>query len=321
MDIKDLYYSLEPKTLLVRVRQFLENNLVRFQAQSGIAVADFLKILELYLQATVVRHDERVFIQKRGISIGSAVAPVLSEIYLSFLDLKLHDLIRNCSPSVVLVRRYVDDLLFCSTDASLTAALEKAACDSSPELKFSVDRPESGSLQFLDLQLKHPSSLCWEYGKPTLKPLPPFHSCHSKHVKAGIVRNLINSTLKKSCSHSISSALGRLFDRFGASGYPQDYVSNQLLFLVSAKKKCEVSPKPTKRVVLPFFHQISRNLRSIGNRHGVSTVFSNDYKLSRMTPFASAKDSCTKKHREKEVNCVMGVVYKMPFDCGLCYLG
>ncbi|CAN7939726.1 unnamed protein product [Ixodes hexagonus] len=74
MDIKDLYYSLEPKTLLVRVRQFLENNLVRFQAQSGIAVADFLKILELYLQATVVRHDERVFIQKRGKSIGSGVA-------------------------------------------------------------------------------------------------------------------------------------------------------------------------------------------------------------------------------------------------------
>ncbi|CAN7978382.1 unnamed protein product [Ixodes persulcatus] len=200
--------TLFAKTLLERVGQFLENNLVRFQSHSGIGEADFLRILELYLKATVVQHNNRDFIQKRGICIGSAVAPILSEIYLSYLDLKLHDIIRNRSPSDVLVRRYVDDLLICSTDSNLAASLEKAPLNSSPELKFSVDRPERGNLQFLDLQLKHlrsanscvtthPSSLCWEYGKPNGKPLLPFYSCHSKHVKAGIVRNLVNSALKK----------------------------------------------------------------------------------------------------------------------------
>lgn len=29
--------------------------------------------------------------------------------------------------------------------------------------------------------------------------------------------------------------------------------------------------------------------------------------------------SCNKKHRQKGADFVYGVVYKIPFDCGLCY--
>lgn len=148
MDIKDLYYSLEPKTLLERVGSFFLNNIVRFQSQSGIGVTDFLRILELNLRATMVQNNNRDFIQKRGICIGSVVAPILLEIYLSYLDLKLHDIIRNRSPSDVLVRRYAEDLLICSTDSKLAASLEKAAFDSSPELKLSVDRLEGVAYKF-----------------------------------------------------------------------------------------------------------------------------------------------------------------------------
>lgn len=46
----------------------------------------------------------------------------------------------------------------------------------------------------------------------------------------------------------------------------------------------------------------------------------NDVRLNRLTPFAFAKTSCAKQHKGRDVNCVSGIVYKIPFDCGLCYI-
>lgn len=174
MDIKNLYYSLDPKTLLNRVSNFLEDNLVEFQSQSKTSVPDCLRISELYLQATVVKYDGVDFIQKQGICIGSAVAPVLSDIYLSFLDVRLVGLIQSRSPGVILLLRYVDDILVCTTHASLSALVENFVYEGVPELKFSAKRPVNDCLQFIDIQIKTASSLCWQYGKTEVKPLLPF---------------------------------------------------------------------------------------------------------------------------------------------------
>lgn len=134
----------------------------------------------------------------------------------------------------------------------MAASPEKAVYGSAPELKFSTEGPSNGCLQYLNLHLKNPSSLCRQYGKPTSKLQLPFNSCHSRNVKAGIVRNLVSSTLKKSCYHSTGSSLQRLFGRFGAAGYPKNYVFGQLLFLTSFTKRREDIVKPTKqRVVYP----------------------------------------------------------------------
>ncbi|CAN7943705.1 unnamed protein product, partial [Ixodes pacificus] len=213
LDIKYLYYSLEPKTLLARVSSFLEEHLVSFQSQSGISVQDVLGILEVYLGSTVVQHNGHRYIQQQGVCIGSAVAPALSDIYLRDLDLRLLESFKHRSPNEILVRRYVDDILVCSTDGSLADSLEKVVFEAAPELKFSLERPNDDRLQYLDVQLRTSSGLCWEYGKVASKPLLPFNSCHSKHVKLGINRNLVNSTVQKSCSHFIGSSFRRLTER------------------------------------------------------------------------------------------------------------
>ena len=38
-------------------------------------------------------------------------------------------------------------------------------------------------------------------------------------------------------------------------------------------------------------------------------------------PVASTVSGCAIKHREKDGECSSGVIYKLPFDCGLCYIG
>ncbi|XP_064475682.1 uncharacterized protein LOC135389576 [Ornithodoros turicata] len=111
LDIKDLYYSLNVKVLLRTVKHFIEDQLVVFQSEVGLSCDDFLSILECYLKSTVISVDNCLFVQKNDVCIGSAVAPVLSEIYLNTLDIELSKLTSYGSQKCVLIRRFVDDII------------------------------------------------------------------------------------------------------------------------------------------------------------------------------------------------------------------
>ncbi|CAN7948656.1 unnamed protein product [Ixodes hexagonus] len=93
LDIKDLYYSLDSVLLLERVRELLEKNLVSFQAKAGISVDAVLELLTCYLKATVLDFNGDCYIQRKGVCIGSAVAPVLTEFYLNALGRKITELL------------------------------------------------------------------------------------------------------------------------------------------------------------------------------------------------------------------------------------
>lgn len=86
VDVKDLNYSLPRDILLSRVNQFLKDNLVSFQFQSGIHVSVFLKVLEFNLRSKALAHRGQKLIQRQGVCKESAVASALSEIFLRFLD-------------------------------------------------------------------------------------------------------------------------------------------------------------------------------------------------------------------------------------------
>lgn len=94
------------------------------------------------------------------------------------------------------------------------------------------------------------------------------------------MRNLVDSALRISCSHSIGSALQGLFNRFSVAGFSEDFVFRQLLYRVNTRNKCSKVRESARRVVLPFFDRISHNLKSGGSRYGISTVYRHDFKLS-----------------------------------------
>ncbi|KAM7307393.1 Reverse transcriptase (RNA-dependent DNA polymerase) [Ixodes scapularis] len=96
------------------VKEVLELNLVKFQSGSGVTVESFLTVLDLYLKSTVLEYNNRKYIQKEGVCIGSSVAPLLAEIYLNSLDRVLFDKMIELSPNVGFIRRYVDDIFVCT---------------------------------------------------------------------------------------------------------------------------------------------------------------------------------------------------------------
>ncbi|XP_077560826.1 uncharacterized protein LOC144175660 [Haemaphysalis longicornis] len=222
-----------------------------------------------------------------GICIGSCIAPILSDLFLSFCDKHVNTYLDTvCGAKVLNVFRYVDDYLVMLKDVSaedLTETVSQVlgvfnSCGKG--LKFTFQLPEEGCLQFLDLSIFfHDGQVCWRYQPRSKKPVLYYDSAHSKIVKRGIAKHCMRAALKKSCCHQV------------------------------------------RPVIVPYVHNLSHRLKKVTGRCGTQVVFSAPGKLARMCKAVnneSGKAACTTKHATRFMECV---VYRIPLDCGRCYVG
>ena len=87
IDVTDLCYGIPHGGLFAAVRELIEDNgEQRFQDQTGITNDRFLSLLEFYLTSTSVAYDNKFYVQRAWICIGSSIAPVLSDVFLSRID-------------------------------------------------------------------------------------------------------------------------------------------------------------------------------------------------------------------------------------------
>ncbi|XP_075543809.1 uncharacterized protein LOC142578296 [Dermacentor variabilis] len=200
IDVKDLYYSLPHDKLLLVVEECIDDfEAVGFQNAAGVSVSGFLELLTFYLKSTYISWNEQNFIQKKGVCIGSCLAPVLSDIYLAHHDRIIHG--HLAASPVVKVCRFVDDYLIfidCTQPAfepAVSEVLDFFKKELEP-LELTHEVPIDDSLRFLDLRLslanKH---VCWCFEPRSKKPLLPFNSAHSKLVKRGIIKLCFPSSL------------------------------------------------------------------------------------------------------------------------------
>lgn len=119
VDVLDLFYSVPHEAMFTAVRECIESkDPISFQNTTGVTIEDFLTLLKFYLQSTFVTFDEQCFLQEAGICIGSCVAPVLNNIFLSQMDQVLHQVLT--ARNVFKVFRYADNFLIIFTkDGSL----------------------------------------------------------------------------------------------------------------------------------------------------------------------------------------------------------
>lgn len=176
----------------------------------------------MYFLNTAVCFEGKELFQKKGVCIGSQLAPLLSEVYLSGLDLKVETVLTSMSGGSALVKRCIDDILVCTTKGSDLAMLLDFIRSATPELAFATKFPKNGLLQFPDVKISLANGLCWRYGRDEPKPLLPYMSCHAKTVKRGAAASLLNSALRKSCMHKVAEAMQ--VSEFLAAGYKRELV-------------------------------------------------------------------------------------------------
>ncbi|XP_072144907.1 uncharacterized protein [Dermacentor andersoni] len=103
VDVEDLFYSVPHDALFRSVRDAMESNgAVEFQNSSGVSIYNFMKMLEFYLDVTLISFENKFYRQRQGICIGSCVAPVLTNIFLTCIDSALEPILTWCLSCVVL---------------------------------------------------------------------------------------------------------------------------------------------------------------------------------------------------------------------------
>lgn len=66
--------------------------MVQFQNSTGMSVTNFMvTMLQFYLNSTFILYEGKHYLQRNGICIGSCVAPILCNIFLSRLDRTFND--------------------------------------------------------------------------------------------------------------------------------------------------------------------------------------------------------------------------------------
>lgn len=222
IDVEDLYYSLPHSELVENVKVCItqHNDELEFRSRCGLTVEAFLELLMVYLQSTVVGVGKDLYVQKAGVCIGSAVAPILSDMFLSRVDRKVSDSLAGTAEHIL---RYVDDyLVFVPKDNYNQNVINvlKVFRENSCGLKFTIECVQDKSLQFLDIKLLFKADhVCWRYSPRAKKPLLNFASSHSKVIKNAIASSCFRSSLLWSCVHEIASSFQDQLGRLRAVGY------------------------------------------------------------------------------------------------------
>nr|XP_054933026.1 uncharacterized protein LOC126542008 [Dermacentor andersoni] len=338
IDVVDLFYSIPQKELLAAVLSCIEmNGQVSFQNTAGISVVNFMALLEFYLCSTAVCFQGHFYVQRKGICIGSCVAPVLCNIFLAGIDRALSKVFDG--GNVLKVYRYVDDFLILLTERSpltYSHTVQGILTDFKQQgkgLDFTFELAKDNSLQFLDLNITlTDEGSCWMYRPRARKEVLPYESTHSKTVKRAIATMCLESALKKSCCHKAQASFDDQILKLRKAGFPclaLSAVSEALLKkLKKERKRSEEGltvENKGKAVVIPYSHKVAHNLKHVAVKYKIPVVFSAPRKLATLCrligPDDSKKVGCSIKHTNPFVKCEEGVVYHIPMKCGKEYIG
>lgn len=271
-------------------------------------------------------------VQKGGICISSAVAPVLCDIFLAAVGKRIESNMQD--PRVVKICRFVDDFLVILKDVQSSEFQDvvhniiQVFTSNGSGLNFTWETPEDHKLQFLDLKLLFRNDhICWQYSPRSQKGLLPSSSAHSTLVKRGIAMNCLHSALKKTCVHLLNESFDTQVARLEEAGYPSALitaVSEALLRRIKCPSTKASQGKRKQPIhVIPYIHKLSHNIKKIASRHDVQIVFSAPCKLSKICTMTRKDElpQCTTQHRNRFTECVANVVYEIPLSCGRRYIG
>lgn len=78
VDIKDLYYNIPHDMVLKAVNDAVDSfGNLRFQSECGISTDKFLQAINFYLDSTFVEYNDKLYLQREGVCIGSSLMPAL----------------------------------------------------------------------------------------------------------------------------------------------------------------------------------------------------------------------------------------------------
>ncbi|CAM4855531.1 unnamed protein product [Rotaria socialis] len=244
----------------------------------------FKKLLEFAVCEVPFRFLNNTYIQQDGVAMGSPLAPILADIFISKLELKLNKFSIN---KPLIWKRYVDDVFCIFHNSQKISKFLISINKWHKNIKFTLQNEEDDEIAFLDVLIirdktnnKYTTTL---YKKPTNTNLYMlYESNQSRQYKIGLIRTLVIRILLicSTISHQ-ETELNTLKTTLIHNGYPMHLIkrgireANCIVNKMNNKKELTQQPPTKKKIyfILPYYD---------GNGSGLQLNDSND-KLANTT--------------------------------------
>jgi len=315
-DIVNLFTNVAVPDVLLSVRSRLSSS----DLPDGVA-GELYTLLELALQQNFFKFNDKIFRQTSGLAMGCPLSPILAEIFLADLELKLsnHTMFRS---KIKFWRRYVDDVfsIFEGNDTDVADFLNYLN-DLHPQVKFTYELENQGSLPFLDIIISNVDrKLSFEvYRKPTTTShVIPFHSQHPISHKLSSFNSFFFRLLRLPLSpDAFEKELTTIHRIAFENGYPDGVIRKvferckRKVFLERLTSLTVEKTKCNGYFSVPYIQHLSDRLKHIFSKYDLQLSSSVRGTLRSILSTGSSRADPFSKSG----------VYRLACSCGKCYVG
>ena len=186
LDVVALYTSIPIADAVENVKMIMEAS--RFKYKS-LTTDDIGELLLAVFTNTYLQFNNKIFLQVKGLAMGSNVSPILAILFMDTLERR----VLNVSRSISTYCRYVDDIFMLTTNKDSATNIHTQMNSLHPAIEFEIEHPTTNNtLSLLDIEVKinvQDGSICMEHFKKKAK----------KDVFLNFNTALPASTKKKHC--------------------------------------------------------------------------------------------------------------------------
>lgn len=189
-DVKGLFTSIPTTELKDIIHKDLNNS------QTTINIQEIIALNNLCIDQSYFRFNDKFFIQKEGLPMGSPLSPLLAELFMKNFENHLFNIKNPLIKNIHFWRRYVDDV-FCvwtGTERQLQQFLSLLN-SLNTKIQFTIEKETDHSINFLDLTIINQNNqLTYQiYRKPTTTDIViPADSKHPEQTKLAAFNSMIH---------------------------------------------------------------------------------------------------------------------------------
>ncbi|GAB0087369.1 hypothetical protein DMENIID0001_016650 [Sergentomyia squamirostris] len=286
----------------------------------------FLSMLKHCLDHSRFVYKDQCYIELDGMPMGGPLSPVIAELVTNHALTKI---IASLDVELICLTKYVDDIFCLVPENSVDYVLNKFNAFH-PKLQFTVELEKDGSIAYLDTYITRQETKMWSmwYKKPIASDrMLNYHSNHTLQQKIATAIGFIKR-VQRLTTFENSNIRMIVFSRLRMNGFPTGLINtlwhkhgmqhniNDLPLTIENIPNSNTDENLEQKIIyksIMYVRRVSERIKSLlkpiphlrisyKSNHSVSSIHT---QLKDKVP--KLMDSC--------------VVYSIPCECGLTYIG